>query len=571
VPPALLSGAFRRVTRQGTPLMKRLRLPPATAAQILTRINAGELHPAPPKVAPPGAIGIGNAVGWLQPPGEPTWLEQLLEHYPWLRFLPLVILLIIALMAFAFGPLVALAVIALVAPLMLVLLNLLTKWSQKAQGEGAIREEQQTPASVDRLPTVSNFAITRPGTTFVPQPGPSDSVEAVKFKSGLRDVYTFTSVKFPAPVKTTLDLALLTGKVMTAIDPVFTIPRRVRQIVYLPPWLIDNMIDTFTPAMAYPVFDVPMYKPLSDLSSELFLPNINLIPPNSLTLLESNQRFIEAYMVGLNHEMARELLWNEYPTDQRGSYFRQFWDVSMILPANPTPDDKEKLRDIPELHKWSLRSELGTHNQREANGAAALLVLVIRGELLKRYPTAVIYAQKAVWQTNAKGHLDDTIDRQLVALLPSEEDAPPESKVRKPLFEAKVDPDIYFIGFDLTAVEAKGGKTTSEDAGWFFVIKERPGEPRFGMNVQTPGDQTRLIKWDDLEWEQVGVGAGALIQLNQTVPLVKPWVEAIDHENKPDDDDVQAQWSPSTDAAELAYILYRVPVLVAVHASRMLP
>ena len=71
--------------------------------------------------------------------------------------------------------------------------------------------------------------------------------------------------------------------------------------------------------MAYPVIDMPMYEPLKNLSSELFLPNINLIEPNSITLLETNQRFIESYMVGLNHEFARELLWREYPTDQRGS------------------------------------------------------------------------------------------------------------------------------------------------------------------------------------------------------------------------------------------------------------
>ena len=67
-------------------------------------------------------------------------------------------------------------------------------------------------------------------------------------------------------------------------------------------------------------------------SPKYFLPNINLIAPNSITLLETNQKFIESYMVGLNHEMARELLWREYPTDQRGSYFRQFWDVSGYLP-----------------------------------------------------------------------------------------------------------------------------------------------------------------------------------------------------------------------------------------------
>ena len=74
-----------------------------------------------------------------------------------------------------------------------------------------------------------------------------------------------------------------------------------------------------------------MYEPLQGhLVDELFLPNINLIEPNSITLLETNQTFIEAYMVGLNHEFARELLWREYPTDQRGSYFRQFWDVARL-------------------------------------------------------------------------------------------------------------------------------------------------------------------------------------------------------------------------------------------------
>lgn len=29
-----------------------------------------------------------------------------------------------------------------------------------------------------------------------------------------------------------------------------------------------------------------------------------------------------------HQRLAHESLWREYPTDQRGSYFRQFWDVS---------------------------------------------------------------------------------------------------------------------------------------------------------------------------------------------------------------------------------------------------
>ena len=60
-------------------------------------------------------------------------------------------------------------------------------------------------------------------------------------------------------------------------------------------------------------------------------------------------------MVGLNHEMARELLWREYPTDQRGSYFRQFWDVSGYLPeaGENLATLAERLKDIPEIHTWT--------------------------------------------------------------------------------------------------------------------------------------------------------------------------------------------------------------------------
>jgi len=570
LPAAATSGVFRRVTRQGTALMKRLALPPAAPAQIVSLISAGKLQPAPPKTAPKGAIGISDADNAIQPSAEPSWLEKLLEKFPWLRFVPFMLLFIAVVLGFVFfGPLAAVAALAIGAPLAWVAYSKLSNWAQAAQAAGSIRDEQETPASVSKLPVVSSFVITRPGTNFTPIAGSSDSVEAANFKSGLRDAYAYTSIKFATPEKPKLELATLAGTTVAAINPILTVPRRIKQIIYLPEWLKANFVEQFTPVMAYPVLDVPMYKPLSDLSSELFLPNINLIPNNSMTLLESNQRFIEAYMVGLNHEMARELLWNEYPTDQRGSYFRQFWDVSLMLPPGATQADKEKFRDIPELHMWPKASGLGTHNYREQNGAEALLVLVIRGELLKRYPTTVIYAQKAQWQLDKNGQVDTSKDRVLVEIEPGEEDSPPESKIRLPLFEAKVDPDIYFIGFDLDAAEARGS-TAANDPGWFFVLKERPGEPRFGMDDLPAGTTQRLINWNDLAWDDLSVPAGGLIRLTGTLNF-DTYNPPVDLEDKPDPADSQARWNPSTDAAELAYILYRVPVLVAVHASRMLP
>jgi hypothetical protein len=568
VPAVTTSAPFRRLSRPGTAVMKRLALPPSTASKVVTRINAGELQPAPPKVAPAGAIGIADAVNAVRPSDEPPWVKKLLDRYPWLPLIIFPLLALLALVAIVLP--LALVILLPVAVALVALYRLLSRWALANKMADSIQEEKQTPASVDSMRTVSNFVISRPESGFNPTAGAADSAEAARFKNGLRDVYTYTSIQFPAQVKQTLDVQGLAATTLAAIDPVQTVLRRINATVLLPQWLRDNLVLQFAPVMAYPVFEVPMYKPLADISAELFLPHIDLVPPNSMTLLETNQPFIEAYMMGLNHEMARELLWREYPTDQRGSYFRQFWDVSLALPPNPTEQDREKLRDIPQVHTWLPESILGSHNQRESQEQAAQLVLVIRGELLKRYPTAVIYAQRAQWHARPDGSLDASVDRELVELTPAEEDAPPPAKVRLPLFEAKVDPDVYFLGFDLKATEARGGTQATEDPGWFFVIKERPGEPRFGLDDVPPGQTQLLINWNDLAWDHVGVASGQMIALTQNVTF-NATSDPGNPGDKPNPEDAQAKWNPDTNAADLAYILYRVPVLVAVHASRMLP
>jgi len=99
---------------------------------------------------------------------------------------------------------------------------------------------------------------------------------------------------------------------------------------------------------------------------------------------------------------------------------------------------------------------LGEHDNREEERGAneEEVVLVIRGELLKRYPNAVIYAHRAEWPRIGNvpnGPIDRTKQRDLVDILAAEASNPPADKIRMPLYEAKVDPDIYFFGFDLTA------------------------------------------------------------------------------------------------------------------------
>src|SRR5262249_34324009 len=147
--------------------------------------------------------------------------------------------------------------------------------------------------------------------------------------------------------------------------------------------------------------------------------------------------------------------------------------------------------------------------------------------------------------------------------------------VKTPLYEAKVDPDIYFFGFDLTAEHARGGQIVDgeEDPGWFFVIKERPGEPRFGLDLPREGPAPlALHTWNQLSWTDVVnvYTRGDFLRIGDKAvpPLTDPGIGSDDKVQY--DEDSAYRWQADTDAAELAYILYQVPVLMGVHAAEML-
>jgi hypothetical protein len=444
----------------------------------------------------------------------------------------------------------------------------LTRWARDARVAATIRESEETPEAVDALPTVSNFVLAAPGDGFVPVPGNADSEVGARFKLALKDAFALTAPRPPAAARAPLALGRLAAQTLSAIDPATTLPKRLRKGLRVPSRLLDEQTQSFAPVMAHPIIDVPMYKPLSELGTELFLPNIDKIPRDSLTLLEPDQRFIEAYMLGLNHEMARELLWRGYPTDQRGTVFRQCWDVSALLSPELTPTEREWLYDIKQAHRWPLGQALGRNHPNPAI-ADNRLVLVVRGELLKRYPGTVIYAHKAAWHRRPDGTLDANAERELVALAAEEESAPPPEKLRKPLFAASVEPDIYFVGFDLSPSQARGGTRADEDPGWFFVFQERAGETRMGADEDLAETPPRLINWNNLAWGHLGTAPGRCIAIDRTLAF-DGYSEPTDQENRPIEADAQAHYAPETNAAELAYILYQVPVMVAVHASRML-
>lgn len=598
VQPAMTSAALRRMVRPRGRLVRSLPFDVAkTPGRLIERVNAGEVSAAPPKVAPPGVLTAGQAADLLLPADAPPFVLDWLRRFPRLAGFALLLAILIALLLFLLlSPLLAAVVAAVVIGAGIYLNRQLSRWASELRGSDMLREENQTPEAIDELPGAPDFVISEPGSGFVPRQRGPDGLEAGRFKAALRETFGLMRVSAEAgriAPKRTLDLVRIVDTGLRALEPKRTIPKRVMGGILVPPRLLADLVpagtESFVEPMAYPVIDQPMYEPLKNLSSELFLPNINLIEPNSITLLQTNQRFIESYMVGLNHEFARELLWREYPTDQRGSSFRQFWDVRSFFNVDNLDDEtlKEKLRDIPPLHTWRTDSALGKHDHREQGQEnEEELVLVIRGELLKRYPNAVIYAHRACWQRKAvtpadqglepcsrSGAVDNTVERRLVSLTPAEEDNPPRTKVLTPLYEAKVDPDIHFFGFDLTVEDAKGGTGASpgDDPGWFFVIKERPGEPRFGLD----GEQAPTLQvWNDLSWPTVqSKPPGAYIELATapaTLAVASPGT--ADEKFPQYENDKAIQWNRATmTSAELAYILFQAPVLVGIHASEMLP
>ncbi|MCZ0984912.1 hypothetical protein O1M54_02825 [Streptomyces diastatochromogenes] len=152
---------------------------------------------------------------------------------------------------------------------------------------------------------------------------------------------------------------------LTGLRSDLTVPRDLFHSALVPERL-RSFTDRFLEVMAYPVIDLPMFQSLIDMSVDTFVPNLRMVPPNTVTLLETDREFIESFMVGLNHEMARELLWREYPTDQRGTPFRQFWDPR---PALPLPGESAGQRR--NASTTSPRSPTGTPTLRWARTTTA--------------------------------------------------------------------------------------------------------------------------------------------------------------------------------------------------------
>jgi hypothetical protein len=251
--------------------------------------------------------------------------------------------------------------------------------------------------------------------------------------------------------------SLLRAPLLAALDPAKTVTPSVAGPT--PRAAVANEPE-LEPMLPGPSFPQPMYEALRDLDPALLLPGCERVPADTVVALESDAAFIEAYMVGLNHEMSRELAWREYPSDERSTSFRTFWAAASL--------DPRAAEQMPPLHRWTLPSTLGSHFMSGTDGN---LVLLVRGELLNRYPGTTIYVTRAA-HPGAAG-----------------------SERVYPLFRGRLAPDMTFAGFGLTVAKLRA-------EGWFVVLEQQPTEPRFGLDESTVTGRapTELASWSDLAW-----------------------------------------------------------------------
>lgn len=219
----------------------------------------------------------------------------------------------------------------------------------------------------------------------------------------------------------------------------------------------------FDRVMAWPHLREPMYRALAEYDQEAFMPGVGNLPQDLIMLVQVNQFFIDSFMVGANVEMNRELLWRGFPTDLRGTPFQRFW--GRVKARND--GSLESLDDMLPIHRW-LQQPLGKRSDPNITDPDRIALLV-KGQLLRRYPNSAVYA----WKRKKNVPADQS------KLVKNPQGAPPNPKtdIQTPVFSGLLAPDITFFGFDIDKADI---------GDWCFVIEEQMGEPRFGFDIADP-------------------------------------------------------------------------------------
>jgi hypothetical protein len=339
-----------------------------------------------------------------------------------------------------------------------------------------------------------------------------------------------------------VDLKAVRDALTRAIDPRITIAARVGGRIKYGPGIRQRQ--PLGRLESHVEFPQAMYEPLRELSQDWILPGVETVPQNTISIVQTNRRFLEAYMAGLSHAFAGEALWRGAPVYLWSTFFRHFFARECI----GTGTHNELCKDIQRLTKWALTSELGSHDPR-SRSAGETAVVLIRGDLLRRYNPFVY-----VVESQANG--DPALEECMFGLTVPDP--------LKPMFGGELPPDLIFLGFDRTPSELCSGGPHGN--GYYVVLEERLSEPRFGFDI--PDDESVEAPfngmsrwWYDLTWAHFQAGAAGSFSPFPENTYIDDRVPRLAAGLSP-------AWGASS--ATTANICLQRPTRLAFHASVML-
>jgi hypothetical protein len=267
------------------------------------------------------------------------------------------------------------------------------------------------------------------------------------------------------------DVSGIAGTVRAVLDPMAT--TRAALVVRIP--ALDGLLEDGpvpTRLLLSPVFEDPLSEDLTALGVAWMLPGIEAIARNRVRLVAANPSFIGALIIGANHELRRELLWRDYPVAPAATFFHRFWNYTVDPPRI----------DVGELAGWRRALSIADNMARDtAEDADVATVIVVRGDVVRRYPSAHYFLQEA--ELGADG------------ATPREDTAPVE-----PIFQGALGPDTVFFGYDVEHEKVRGDRD-HDVPGYFLAIEEQVGAPRLGLDDARPRHFITLpTSWNGLSW-----------------------------------------------------------------------
>jgi len=310
------------------------------------------------------------------------------------------------------------------------------------------------------------------------------------------------------------------------------------------------------PIVRHPQIPEALAPRLTAFAPDRLLSGVTAMGENTVALVEEHRPFVEAFLVGANHELADELRWRGFPVDPRRSPLVRFWDRGRAA-DDPTG------ADIPPISGWSAPPGLNfpSHDDGQAD-----LVIVLRSDAVRRFGQLVAVLNRAAGAGWVAGAGTDF----------------------HPVFFGRLGPDIAYYGFAIGRATVEGNRNR-----FFLALYEPVGRLRFGLDVGTvavrrsrlhyaeltlpfavntlgrtrestlptrfvevpPPPPTEIPSWDDLSWSHVRLTAAGYLNVATT---------QVEVEGQPD------YWGPARTSATIARSMWQRPVAVVIPIGRLL-